>query len=56
MTYVAWSRTPPGVWKKIATAPTERECWLILLALPKADKIEKYVNTGKHPDARKRPR
>jgi hypothetical protein len=57
MVWTAWLKVNSGDWQRVLMAPTERECWRRLLALPKAGQnVEMLCNTGKHPDHRRKPR
>jgi len=57
--HVGWCRCAQGNWTALCRHPDRWEAWRILLAMrPGMDEtnIELLVNTGGHPDHRKKPR
>lgn len=57
MTFTGWLREADGPWRAVVKAATWDEAWKALLRVESAaPSRERTVNTGKHPDDRRRPR
>lgn len=55
--FAGWIKPRGEPWRLACRAATWRACWDALLRVPcDAPLVERLVNDGRHPDARRRPR